>query len=169
VRHFEINRIRDSVTSLETAYETSLKQSQTAENLVNIKLDQSERTIRDQIENNIKQRFTSLDLRRQKLIDQSQHLRQRVEQMKIETENWKSNVTNLAIARSDLTLDSSNQLRERVVKMSTDMKKLENDMKLFVSQMYKLQDLSKNFDRDIQKLRFSVQDASQVDKTNPRI
>ena len=68
--------------------------------------------------------------------------------MKIATTEWKSNLTNLSIGESGLTIDSSNELRERVTKISQEVKKLEDDMKTFVNQMYKLQDMSKNFDRD---------------------
>jgi chromosome segregation ATPase len=100
------------------------------------------------------------------LVEQSVNLVRRVEEMKIATTEWKSNLTNLSIGESGLTLDSSNQLRERVTKMSQDVKKLENDMKLFVNQMYKLQDVSRNFDREIKSLQLSVQDASRVYSRN---
>ncbi len=82
--------------------------------------------------------------------------------MKTATNQWKFNLTSLSIEESGLTLDSSNQLRERVTKMSQDVKKFENDMKQFVNQMYKLQDISRNFDREIKTLQLSVQDASRV-------
>jgi uncharacterized protein (DUF3084 family) len=107
-------------------------------------------------------RLTSLDLRRQKLVEQSLNLLRRVEEMKTATNQWKFNLTSLSIEESGLTLDSSNQLRERVTKMSQDVKKFENDMKQFVNQMYKLQDISRNFDREIKTLQLSVQDASRV-------
>ena len=107
-------------------------------------------------------RLTLLDLRRQKLVEQSLNLVRRVEEMKIATTEWKSNLTNLSVGESGLTLDSSNALRERVTNISEEVKKLEEDMKTFVNQMYKLQDLSKNFDREMKSLQISVHDASRV-------
>jgi hypothetical protein len=107
-------------------------------------------------------RLASLDLRRQKLVDQSLNLIRRTAEMKIATTEWKSNLSSLSIDESGLTLDSSNQLRERVAKISQDVKKFENDMKSFVNQVYKLQDVSKNFDRDLKSLQLSVDDASRV-------
>ena len=107
-------------------------------------------------------RLASLDLRRQKLVDQSLNLIRRTAEMKIATTEWKSNLSSLSIDESGLTLDSSNQLRERVTKISQDVKKFENDMKSFVNQVYKLQDVSKNFDRDLKSLQLSVDDASRV-------
>jgi dynactin complex subunit len=157
-----ITNLRDTLKTLQKSYDDSINQSQIAETLLNTKLGSSEALIRDQLENNIKQRLMSLDLRRQKLVEQSLNLVQRVEEMKIATNEWKSNLTNLSIRESGLTIDSSNELQERVTKTSQDVKKLENDMKLFVNQMYKLQDVSRNFDKQIKSLQLSVQDASQV-------
>jgi radical SAM superfamily enzyme len=157
-----ITNLRDTLKTLQKSYDDSLNQSQTAEILLNTKLPVSESLIRDQLENNMKQRLISLDLRRQKLVEQSLNLLQRVQEMKIATNEWKSNLTNLSIKESGLTLESSNILRERVTKISQDVKKLENDMKLFVNQMYKLQDVSKNFDREMKSLQLSVEDASRV-------
>jgi radical SAM superfamily enzyme len=157
-----ITNLRDTLKTLQKSYDDSLNQSQTAEILLNTKLPVSESLIRDQLENNMKQRLISLDLRRQKLVEQSLNLLQRVQEMKIATNEWKSNLTNLSIKESGLTLESSNILRERVTKISQDVKKLENDMKLFVNQMYKLQDISRNFDKEIKSLQLSVQDASRV-------
>jgi predicted nuclease with TOPRIM domain len=111
-------------------------------------------------------RLTLLDLRRQKLVEQSLNLVRRVQEMKIATTEWKSNLTNLSVGESGLTIDSSNALRERVTKISQEVKTLEEDMKTFVNQMYKLQDLSRNFDREIKSLQLSVQDASRVCHTN---
>lgn len=82
--------------------------------------------------------------------------------MKIATNEWKSNLTNLSVGESGLTLESSNQLRERVTKVSQDVKKLQSEMKSFVNQVYKLQDLSKNFEREMKSLKLSVEDASRV-------
>ncbi|CAF5099741.1 unnamed protein product, partial [Rotaria magnacalcarata] len=121
----------------------------------------SEASIRDQLENNMKQRLASLDHRRQKLIEQSASLVTRVEEVKIATAAWKSNLTNLPIGQSGLTVDVSNELRERVTRVSQDVKKFEIDMKTFVKEMYELQDMTKNFDREIKSLQLSVQDASR--------
>ena len=157
-----INNLRETLKTLQKSYDDALNQSQTAEILVNTKFGHSEVLIRDQLENNMKQRLTLLDLRRQKLVEQSLNLVRRVEEMKIATTEWKSNLTNLSVGESGLTIESSNELRERVTKISQEVKQLEEDMKTFVNQMYKLQDLSRNFDREIKSLQFSVQDASRV-------
>ena len=114
-------------------------------------------------------RLASLDLRRQKLVDQSLNLRRRTDEMKLATTEWKSNLSSLSIDESGLTLDSSNQLRERVSKLSQDVKKFESDMKTFVNQVYRLQDLSKNFDRDVKSLQLSVEDASRVNSKSHRL
>ena len=174
-----INSHRETLKNLQKSYDDSLNQSQIAEVLLNTKLASSESLIRDQLENNIKQRFvvlvvvrvhhriffnrlTSLDLRRQKLVEQSMNLLRRVDEMKIATNEWKSNLTNLSVGESGLTIESSNQLRERVTKVSQEVKKLQNDMKAFVNQVYKLQDISKNFEREMKSLQLSVEDASRV-------
>lgn len=157
-----ISILRGTLKTLQKSYDDSLNQSQTSEILLNTKLGTSESVIRDQLENNMKQRLTSLDLRRQKLIEQSLNLLHRVEEMKIATNQWKSNLTSLSVGETGLTLQSSNDLRDRVTKISHEVKQLENNMKLFVNQMYKLQDVSKNFNREIKSLQLSVQDASQV-------
>ncbi len=242
-----INHLRETLETLQKSYNEALNQSQIAEILLNTKLSISEALIRDQLENNMKQRFVqnlfflssvtypaiprcdissgkrpskgnffcplvvsevdalspardaistagdllaspnfgkcdtcpfsittktkdfictyrlaSLDLRRQKLVEQSLNLVRRVEEVKVATKEWKSNLTSLSIGESGLTVDSSNGLRERVTKISQEVKKLEDDMKTFVNQVYKLQDMSKNFDRELKSLHLSVQDASQV-------
>jgi methyl-accepting chemotaxis protein len=90
------------------------------------------------------------------------NLLRRVEEMKIATNEWKSNLTNLSVSESGLTLDSSNELRERVTKMSQEIKKLEEEMKNFVNQMNKLKDMSRYFDQEIKHLQLSVHDASRV-------
>ena len=90
------------------------------------------------------------------------NLLRRVDEMKIATNEWKSNLTNLSVGESGLTIESSNQLRERVTKVSQEVKKLQNDMKAFVNQVYKLQDISKNFEREMKSLQLSVEDASRV-------
>ena len=87
--------------------------------------------------------------------------------MKIATNEWKSNLTNLSVGESGLTLESSNQLREHVTKVSQDVKKLQSDMKSFVNQVYKLQDLSKSFEREMKSLKLSVEDASRVCVVGP--
>jgi hypothetical protein len=178
-----INNLRENLKTLQTSYDDALNQSQIAETLLNTKLGISEALIRDQLENNMKQRsvqrvlvlleretedvtrffrLTSLDLRRQKLIEQSTNLLRRVDEVKLATTEWKSNLTNLSVGQSGLTSDSSTNLRNQVTRISQEVKKLEDDMKAFVNQMYKLQDMSKNFERDIRSLQLSVQDASQV-------
>ncbi|CAF1447840.1 unnamed protein product [Adineta steineri] len=156
-----INNIRETLKTLQKSYDDALNQSQQAELLLNTKLSNSEALIRDQLENNMKQRLTSLDLRRQKLVEQSLNLVSRLSEVKTATTEWKSNFTKLSIDESSLTLDSSNKLRDRVTKISEEVKKLEDDMKTFVNEMYKLQDMSKNFDQQIKSLQLSVQDASQ--------
>ena len=107
-------------------------------------------------------RLTSFDLRRQKLVEKSLNLLHRVEEMKIVTAEWKSNLTSLSIGESGLTLDSSNELQQQVKTVSQDVKELKADMKAFVERMYKLQDMSKNFNREIKSLHLSIRDANRV-------
>ncbi|CAF3518338.1 unnamed protein product [Rotaria socialis] len=156
-----INYLREALKLLQKSYDDALNQSLLAEILFNTKLSNSEASIRDQLENNMKQRLTSLDHRRQKLVEQSASLVARVEEAKIATAAWKSNLTNLPVGQSGLTVDVSNELRERVTRVSQDVKKFEIDMKIFVKEMYELQDMAKNFDREIKSLQLSVQDASR--------
>jgi len=52
-----INTLRETLKTLQKSYDDSLNQSQTAEILLNTKLGTSEALIRDQLENNMKQRF----------------------------------------------------------------------------------------------------------------
>ena len=106
--------------------------------------------------------MTSLDLRRQKLIEQSTNLLRRVDEVKVAAAEWKSNLTSLSVGQSGLSVDSSTELRTRVSTIAQEVKKLDDDMKAFVNQMYKLQDTAKNFERDVRTLQLSVQDASQV-------
>jgi hypothetical protein len=52
-----ISGLRETLKSLQKSYDDSLNQSQIAENLLNTKLGSSEGLIRDQLENNMRQRF----------------------------------------------------------------------------------------------------------------
>ena len=52
-----VNNLRETLQTLQKSYDDALNQSQTAEILVNTKLTHSETLIRDQLENNMKQRF----------------------------------------------------------------------------------------------------------------
>jgi len=52
-----INNLRETLKTLQKSYDDALNQSQTAEILVNTKFGHSEVLIRDQLENNMKQRF----------------------------------------------------------------------------------------------------------------
>ncbi|CAF3482923.1 unnamed protein product [Rotaria sordida] len=161
IMQIRINNLHETLKTLQKSYDDALNQSHLAEVLLNTKLGNSEALVRDQLENNMKQRLTSLDLRRQKLVEQSLNLLRRVEEMKIATAEWKSNLTNLSVGQSGLTLDLSNELRERVTKISQDVKKFDDDMKIFVKQMYELQDMSKNFDREMKALQLSVPDTTR--------
>jgi hypothetical protein len=53
----QITTLRDTLKTLQKSYDDSLNQSQTTEILLNTKLGISEALIRDQLENNMKQRF----------------------------------------------------------------------------------------------------------------
>lgn len=57
-----INSLRETLKNLQKSYDDSLNQSQISEVLVNTKLATSEGLIRDQLENNMKQRFVQLIL-----------------------------------------------------------------------------------------------------------
>lgn len=57
-----INSLREALKNLQKSYDDSLNQSQISEVLVNTKLATSEGLIRDQLENNMKQRFVQLIL-----------------------------------------------------------------------------------------------------------
>jgi hypothetical protein len=52
-----INHLRETLQTLQKSYNEALNQSQIAEILLNTKLSISEALIRDQLENNMKQRF----------------------------------------------------------------------------------------------------------------
>ena len=52
-----INYLRETLKMMQKSYDDALNQSQTAELLLNTKLSISEALIRDQLENNMKQRF----------------------------------------------------------------------------------------------------------------
>jgi hypothetical protein len=54
-----INDLRETLKTLQKSYDDALNQSQTAENILNTKLGNSESLIRDQLENNMKQRFVN--------------------------------------------------------------------------------------------------------------
>jgi hypothetical protein len=51
-----ISTLRETLKTLQKSYDDSLNQSQIAENLFNTKLETSEALIRDQLENNMRQR-----------------------------------------------------------------------------------------------------------------
>jgi hypothetical protein len=55
-----ITNLRNTLKTLQKAYDDSLNQTQTVEILLNTKLGMSEALIRDQLENNIKQRFVKI-------------------------------------------------------------------------------------------------------------
>lgn len=55
-----IDSLRETLKNLQKSYDDSLNQSQISEVLVNTKLATSEGLIRDQLENNMKQRFVHL-------------------------------------------------------------------------------------------------------------
>lgn len=57
-----ISALRETLKNLQKSYDDSLNQSQIADVLLNTKLGTSESLIRDQLENNMKQRFISLFL-----------------------------------------------------------------------------------------------------------
>lgn len=90
------------------------------------------------------------------------NLRRRVEEVKIATADWKSNLTNLSVAQSGLSIDLADELRGRVTKVAEDVKKFDNDMKAFVKQMYDLQDMAKAYEREMGSLELSVRDTSRV-------
>lgn len=90
------------------------------------------------------------------------NLRRRVEEVKIATADWKSNLTNLSVAQSGLSIDLADELRGRVTKVAEDVKKFDNDMKAFVKQMYDLQDMAKTYEREMGSLELSVRDTSRV-------
>lgn len=90
------------------------------------------------------------------------NLRRRVEEVKIATADWKSNLTNLSVAQSGLSIDLADELRGRVTKVAEDVKKFDNDMKAFVRQMYDLQDMAKAYEREMGSLELSVRDTSRV-------
>lgn len=90
------------------------------------------------------------------------NLRRRVEEVKIATADWKSNLTNLSVAQSGLSIDLADELRGRVTKVAEDVKKFDNDMKAFVRQMYDLQDMAKTYEREMGSLELSVRDTSRV-------
>jgi hypothetical protein len=51
-----INNLEQTLQNLEKSYDDAFKNSQTMEILLNSKLSQSERSIRDQLDNNMKQK-----------------------------------------------------------------------------------------------------------------
>ncbi len=55
-----ITNLRNTLKTLQKAYDDSLNQTQTVEILLNTKLGMSEALIRDQLENNMKQRFVKI-------------------------------------------------------------------------------------------------------------
>ena len=57
-----ISGLRETLRSLQQSYDDSLNQSQIAENLLNTKLGASEGLIRDQLENNMRQRFVQFSV-----------------------------------------------------------------------------------------------------------
>jgi hypothetical protein len=63
-----INDLRETLKTLQKSYDDALNQSQTAENILNTKLGNSESLIRDQLENNMKQRFVNFLFRKQGFI-----------------------------------------------------------------------------------------------------
>lgn len=96
------------------------------------------------------------------------HLYRRVEEIKLATMEWKSNLSKLSIGESGLTLGTSNEFRQRVTLMSEEVKKLESDMKQLAQQLTQLQETSRYFHREIKHLQLSVFDASRVCKTRRR-
>jgi uncharacterized protein YhaN len=109
-------------------------------------------------------RLTSIDLRRQKLVDQSSHLLHRLRDIKRSTIAWKSNLTQLSMEESDLTLESSDELRQRVTQLSDTTKKLDDRIKQLSNQVDRLQETSNTFQQDIRNVQLSVHDASEVRK-----
>ena len=175
-----LDTLRQTLRTLQKSYDDALNQSQAAELLLTVQLDTSESSIRNQLENNMKQRFVhtcsrsssvqfachrrlaSLELRRQKLVEQSTYLVSQIGQIRVAAIEWQSNLTNLSTGESDLTVESSNELRERVTRISQEAKQLDEKMNLFANQINRLQEMSRDFDRQMKRLRISVYDASRV-------
>ncbi len=58
-----INNLHETLKSLQKSFDDALNQTQTAEILLNTKLSSSEALVRDQIENNLKQRYANNQVR----------------------------------------------------------------------------------------------------------
>ena len=178
-----LDTLHQTLKTLQQSYDDAVNQSQAAELLVTVQLDTSESSIRNQLENNMKQRFVhafssssfarspchrrlaSLELRRQELVKQSTYLVGEIVRIKVDASEQQSNLTNLSTGESDLTLESSSELRERVTRISQEVKQLDDKMNLLGNQINRLQEMSRDFDRQMKHLRISVYDASRVGRT----
>lgn len=174
----EIDEFRRSFNVLTKSFDDSLNQSKQMENF-NVQLSTSENSIRKQLETNLKQRFdrtfffvvakkktflvflslTSVEIRREKLVEQTSILFSRLNEIRRLASLWKSNVTNLSV---DFVVP--NGIREKLKEISDEASRFEKEIESFSKNIAELNVDSRYFAQELKHVELSVDDASRVKK-----
>ncbi|CAF0980234.1 unnamed protein product [Didymodactylos carnosus] len=161
VMQIKINDLTQRLKDLKKKHDDANNRSSTAENIFSTKLRITNEDAQNKLEYDIKQRLTTIEIRRQKLLDFANDISHRVQDIRTKTNEWKTNLTSWIISDSDLSLEAANQLRNRASQITQDLKDLEFDILNFSNKTFKLQETTRNFEYEVNQFQVMVNDISR--------